>query len=587
MKNSELYIIVVLVMSAVLLTSCNDALDVNPKGVVTEEQVSQPESVDGLVVAAYAILPKAGPCCGEFMTLNPWIASVRSDDAYKGGGGLDDQTPWYQMELFSLVSNNIGNNDGVWKNGYRGISRVNEAISKIQELNEDEYPMKTSRLAEMRFLRGWIHFKLKVRYRWIPYITEGLTREEIKEIPNREPDAQDDMYLWEKIKDDFEFASENLPEVQEDDGRVNKYTADAYMVKTLLWMAYPQDDNHQLIEIDTGKLEEALVYANNIIDSGQYSLASDFAYNFMYDWDNQSPEVLWELQFSVDDGTNNGNLNFGNGLTTPWWSPYFSCCDFHKPSYNMVNAFKVDNNGLPQFDTFNNSSARNDYDNYFENNTFDPRIGHTVAIPGLPWKYQNGNNPVLFDSAGSRQPDVYGYFHSMKENVRTDSPGLVDLFWMHNSKNQAEVRYDEVLLWKAEILIELGRHNEALPIINQLRQRASNSTDMLEFSDGNPTLNYQVEPYQDGVNINWTQENAREALRWERRIELAMEGRRFFDLVRWGIAEEVLNSYLEKESERRQWLGIGEFTSGRDEYRPIPQAQMNLAEGVYTQNPGY
>lgn len=576
-----------LVLSVILLTGCGDMLDVQPKGVVTEDQVSQPESIEGLVTAAYAFTPKASPCCSEFMTLNPWIASVRSDDAYKGGGGLDDQTPWYQMEVFSLVSNSIGNNNGVWKNGYHGISRANEAISKIQEVEEDEFPMKTTRLAEMRFIRGWLHYKLKIRYRWIPYIPEGLTQEEIEEIPNRRSDAENDMYIWEDIYNDFKFASDNLPETQEDDGRVNKYTADAFLVKTLLWMAYPQDDNHQLTSIDTDRLEEALNYANTIIDSGQYTLAEDFAHNFLYDWDNQSPEVLWELQFSTDDGTPDGNLNEGNSLTTPWWSPYFSCCDFHKPSYNMVNAFRVDQNGLPLFDTFNNTSAQGSYNSYFSENAFDPRIGHTVAIPGLPWKYQNQQNPVLFDSAGSRQPDVYGYFHSMKENVRTDSPGLVDLFWMHNSKNQAVVRYDEVLLMKAEILIELGRHNEALPIINQLRQRASNSTEMLTFTDGSPTLNYDVEIYQDGVNIDWTQENAREALRWERRLELAMEGRRFFDLVRWGIAEEVMNQYFEKERDRRQWFQIAEFTAGRDEYRPIPQEQMNLSEGAYTQNPGY
>lgn len=570
-----------------VLTSCSDMLDVQPKGVVTEEQVSQPQSLEGLVTAAYGATLKAIPCCRDLMTLNPWIASVRSDDAYKGGGGLDDQTPWYQMEVFSLVSSSVGNNNAVWKNGYHGISRANEAISKLKEVDESEFPMKTTRLAEMRFIRGWLHYKLKIRYRWIPYVPEGLTQEEIKKIPNRQPDAESDMYLWEKIYKDFKFASENLPEIQEDDGRVNKYTADAFLVKTLLWMANPQNENHQPTGINTTRLTEALTYANNIINSGQYSLASDFAHNFMYEWDNESPEVLWELQFSVDDGTPNGNLNFGNALTTPWWSPYFSCCDFHKPSYNMVNAFRTDQDGSPLFETFNNTSAHSNYNAYFSNNTFDPRIGHTVAIPGLPWKYQNQQNPVLFDSAGSRQPDVYGYFHSLKENIRTDSPGLVDLFWMHNSKNQAVVRYDEVLLMKAEILIELGRPDEALPIINQIRQRAANSIDKLTFSDGSPTLNYNIEPYEDGVNINWTQENARKALRWEKRLELAMEGDRWFDLVRWGIAEEVMNAHFEKESQRRQWFEVARFTEGRDEYRPIPQEQMNLSEGIYTQNPGY
>lgn len=574
-----------LALAAIVLAGCDDPLAVQPKGVITEEQVSTPKAVEGLVTAAYAWLPKAPPCCATYHSLNPWIASVRSDDAYKGGGGLDDQTPWYQMEVFSLVTPSIGNNNEVWKNGYWGIARANEAISKLQAIEESEFPMKTTRLAEMRFLRGWIHLKLKKLFRWIPYVTEGLTPMEIKEIPNRQPGADSDLYLWELILEDFKYASENLPETQADEGRATKYVADAFIVETLMWMAYPQDMNNKPTHIDAGRLTEALTYADGIISSGMFNLASDFSQNFMYGV--ESSENIWELQFSVDDGTPDGNLNRGNSLTAPWWAPHFSCCDFHKASYNMVNAFKVDENGLPLFDTFNDESAKNNYNNFFNNNAFDPRIGHTVAIPGLPWKYQNGPNAVLYDSSGTRQSDVYGYFHSMKENVRTDSPGLVDLFWMHNSKDQAEVRYDEVLLWKAEALIELGRHAEALPIINEIRQRAANSTAKLVFPDGTPTLNYNIGLYQDGVNIDWTQDNARKALRWERRLELAMEGRRFFDLVRWGIAEEVLDSYFAAEGQRHQWIQIADFTSGRDEYLPIPQEQMNLSEGLYIQNPGY
>lgn len=571
-----------------VMMGCDDILEVNPKGVITEEQVSRPESLDGLVTAAYGFTLKASPCClTDLLSFNPWIASVRSDDAYKGGGALDAEPDWHEMEVFSLVSSNVGLNNGVWNNGYFGISRANEAISKIEQAEESEYALKTQRLAEVRFLRGWLHYNMKIRYRWIPYVPEGLTQEEIEEIPNRRPDAENDMYIWQKILDDFKFASENLPVTQEDEGRVNKHTADAFVVKTLLWMAYPQDDNHQPTSINTSRLEEALTYANEIINSGQYRLADDFAHNFLYEWDNQSPEVLWELQFTTEDGTPQGNLNFGNALTTPWWSPYFSCCGFHKASYNMVNAFRVGLDGLPMFNAFNNTSAQGNYNSYFSNNTFDPRIGHTVAIPGHPWKYQNQHNPVLFDSTAARNPILYGYFHSLKENVRTDSPGLVDLFWMHNSKNQAVVRYAEVLLLKAEILIELGRHNEVLSIINQIRDRASDSTGMLTFSDGSPTLNYNVEPYQDGVNISWTQENARKALRWEKRLEFAMEGQRWFDLVRWGIVGEVMNEYFEKESQRLQWLNVAEFRNGRDEYRPIPQEQMNLSEGVYIQNPGF
>src|SRR5690606_21037983 len=345
-------------------------------------------------------------------------------------------------------------------------------INALQKLEDAEYPLKTTRIAEMRFLRGWIYYKLKVRYKWVPYFREDATSEDIVNISNRPDEMQNDIPLWALIAEDFRFAAEHLPPVQEEVGRANQFVAKAMLAKCLLWMAYPQDERHQVSTVDQSKLEEALPLVNDIIESGRFDLAGDFSHNFMLAWDNKSPESLWELQFTIDDGTPRGNLNEGNGLTAPWWNPYFSCCDFHKPSYNMVNAFKVDAQGHPQFNTFNDEEIK-DKLSYFADNQWDPRISHTVAIPGHPWKYQAD---VLFDSTGSRQPAVYGYFHSMKENVETNSPGLHDEFWMFNSKNQIEIRYAEVLRWKAEILIRTNRHMEALPIINSLRERAANST---------------------------------------------------------------------------------------------------------------
>ena len=562
------------------LSSCEDEfLDVNPKGVLTESQLQEPEQLDGFVTAAYAFMPRSH----AFETYNPFIASIRSDDAFKGGGGLNDQTPWYHMEVFSFVNPSVGNNDNAWYRGYQGVSRTNTAIRAIQNVEEADYPMKTQRLAEMRFVRGWIHFKMKQRWKWIPYIDETATPDDITQISNHPDDMTSDLPIWQRILDDFTFAAENLPEVQPEVGRANKFAAKAYMAQTLLWMAYPQDANHQVTGVDAQRLSEALVQVDDIINSGQFSLASDFGHNFMLEYDNASPESIWELQFTIDDGTPRGNLNEGNGLTAPWWNPYFSCCDFHKATYNMVNAFQVDEQGVPLFDTFDQAELQGNYDAYFGERTFDPRLGHTVAIPGFPWKYQE----VLFDSTASRDPGIYGFMNSLKENVRTDSPGLWDEFWMFNSKNQQEVRFAEVLLWKAEILIQLGRHTEALPLINMLRERAANSVEMLQLPDGTYPTNYGVEPYVDGVNIDWTPEAAWEALIWENRLEMAMEGRRFYDLVRWGIAAEVLNAHFEKESERHPWLGVAYFTAGRDEFLPIPQDQMNWSQGVYKQNPGY
>ncbi len=570
-----------LILLGLLITTmigCQDVLDVTPKGIITEDQLTEPEHVDKLVTAAYARYGRIG----AFETFNPWIASLRSDDAYKGGGGLDDQSAWYQMEVFSLVNPNIGNNDGAWYQGYIVNSRINTAINAIKRMDEEAYPLKTSRLAEMRFLRGWMHMKMKERWKWIPYIDENATSDSIYQISNHPNGMENDLPIWQKIYDDFKFAADNLPTAQQEAGRANKFAAKAFLAKTLLWMAYPQDNQHAVLSIDRTKLTEALEHCNFILEQGNYSLASDFAHNFLLEWDNSSPESIWELQFTIDDGTPRGQLNEGNGLTAPWWTPHYSCCDFHKASVNMVNAFKVDEDGLPMFSFFNEEEIQ-DKNAYFAGNSFDPRLGHTIGIPGFPWKYQE----LPYDSAGTRVPSDYGYFHSMKEQVKTDSPGLFDAFWMFNSKNQTEVRLAEVMLWKAEILIQLDREDEALPIINQIRERASNSVEILKKADGTYPTDYKIEPYVDGENINWTKENAWEAFKWEKRLEFAMEGRRFYDLVRWGSAAETMNAYFEKEKNRRYWMNVAFFTKGRDEFLPIPQSQMNWSQGVYKQNPGY
>jgi len=579
MKKIAFYIIGGMMLLS--LSNCKKFLDVKPQGAITESDLATPENVDGLVIAAYAFYPHEWTL-GEKMS--PWLADIKSDDSYKGGGGLSDQTPWYQMEVFSLVTPSIGNNDGVWYGQYRGISRCNTALRALNSIDEAKYPLKKQRIAEMRFLRGYMFMQLKKWYRWIPYFDETVSADSIVKIHNHPDTATSDLYIWNDIYQDFAAAMNGLPTTQTDKGRPTKYAAEAELVDVQMWMAYEEDANNKVVNVNKTRLTQALANIDDIINSSKYSLTPDYGDNFEFSEDNLTPESIFEWQYTHNDGTPNGNTNGSTPLNAPWWPPYFSCCDFHKASYNMVNAFRVDANGLPLFNTFNQEEIT-DKDAYFAGNSWDPRIGHTVAIPGLPWKYQTN---ILFDSSGARDPNNYGYFNSLKENVEAGSPGLVNLFWMWNSKNETAIRLARVLLWKAEILIQLNREAEALPIINQIRQRAAASLGKLKFADGTPTLPYKIGLYEDGVNCAWTHDFAWNALVWENRLEFAMEGERWFDLVRWGMAESVLNSYFATEFPRgRSWLKDGHFTAGRDEYMPIPQPQINYSYGVYKQNVGY
>jgi len=469
----------------------------------------------------------------------------------------------------------------MWNGTYQSISRINAALKQLNKVTTEEYALKNARTGEMRFLRAFCHFTLKQRYKWIPYITEDMSTADIREEPNRPEGATSDLVLWKKIYDDFEFASQNLPPTQDDPGRPTKYTAKAYLVKTLLYMAYQQDKNHQLTNIDQSYLQEALILCNEVINSSGKTLTADIAENFMSEFENNE-ESLFEMQFSINDGLTKGRLNYGVSLNTPRWQPYYRCCDFNKTSYNLVNAYRTGADGLPLFDTFNDAELHNNYTDYFSGNTFDPRLSHTAGIPGHPWKY---DPYLLYDSLGSRNPDVYGYIHSLKEQVHPDSP----LQWENrqNAMNWRVLRLAQVILWKAEILIQLNREDEALPLINQIRQRAKDSQGRLVMADNSPILDYNIELYQPGVNCTWTKEFAWEAYMWEDRLEFAGEGTRFFNLVRWGIADEVLNAYFEKEETRHSWFSNAYFTKGKHEYLPIPQAVINLSEGVYVQNINY
>jgi hypothetical protein len=258
----------------------------------------------------------------------------------------------------------------------------------------------------------------------------------------------------------------------------------------------------------------------------------------------------------------------------------YGCCGFHVPSHDLINAFKTDSKGIPQFDTYNNVDVAQTGD--YQTSSFDPRLDHTVARPGTPYKYKPN---FLFQRSWARAPEVYGAFASLKEAVAYDDPSFKRIPpFMSSSKNWDIIRFDDVLLWKAEALIELGRHNEALPIINQIRARAANSTNLLKQPNGSTISNYKIEQYLPGINITWTQANARQTLRWERRLEFATEGYHFFDLVRWGIAAETVNAYFAIEKGRAKHLSDAVFTKGRDEYLPIPLNQINFSGGLYQQN---
>jgi hypothetical protein len=572
MKKIILFIVVIATITGV---SCKRFLDYTPKGVVSDDQLNSPSTVDQLCTAAYAAV---GNDDRHYQFTGMWAwASLRGGDAYKGGGGVGD-SPWYdKFEKFNLVTTDIVQIDNTWIAIYEGIGRANIALKKIKNLSDAEYPNKTQRIAEMRFLRGHLQFLLKIMFKNVPYVSDTVQNAAL--VDNS---SLTNTQLWDLIAADFQYGVDNLPLTQTQVGRATKIAAMAYLAKVNLYEAYEQDARNQVTTINQTRLNNVVTLCNNVISSGAMSLVSDFGNNFLYPYSENNTESIFAIQYSINDGTTDGRIDKAHSGTYNMAAPY-GCCSFHAPSQNLVNAFKTDQNGIPFIDTWNSVDMKDSID--FRTNGVDPRLDHTVGIPTHPYKYLPN---FIAQKNWQRVPEIYGQYTGMKNNAQyTCSCFKKYGAYFGSATNIVILRYDDVLLWLAEAYIELGKQNLALPLINQVRTRASNSTGMLKYSNGTLVSNYRCSTYVDGVNCTWTQDYARKALRFERRLEFALEDCHFFDLVRWGIAGNFTNTYFAQEKSKYVNIASANFVVGRDEYLPIPQNQITLTNGLLKQNVGY
>jgi hypothetical protein len=403
----------------------------------------------------------------------------------------------------------------------------------------------------MRFLRGHFYFELKKIYNQIPYIDENAVKPEDYYVSNT---ALSSDQLLGKIEDDFKAALSVLPETQTDPGRPTKWAAEAYLCKTYIFQK---------------KWQEADAAADAVINSGKYHLMDNFPDVFLPQNDN-GPEIIFAIQYSIKDGSpNNYNGSIGDRLQSPG-GPFYALYGFHRPSQNLVNAFKSDADGLPKEDNIKLQPGDN----------ADPRLDYTVGRQGVPYL----DLGINYDSTWEREVATYGPYAPKKRMVSAKSPYYLAIWPYVNALNYYIIRYADVLLWKAEASIELGELENGRKYINMIRQRAKNSQYIKTLNGSAYAANYKVDIYQQPFS---NYDEAIFALRTERRLEFAMEGHRFFDLVRWGIADSVINNYFSSESKIRSVLTGAKFTKGKNEYDPIPQSEIDLLQGKAKQNPGY
>ena len=565
---------VLTVLALVGTTSCSDFLDdQKPQGVLDSDMVKEPSNVDNLVISAYAVFTTAEDVNSSF---SMWNFDVRSDDAYKGGNGTSDGDVFHQLEIEQGVLTTNWNINDMWVRLYNCIARVNSGIS-VLETTSDSYQLKAQRLGEMKFLRAYAHFLLKRLYKNIPFIMDAnLKQEDYNTLSNTEFNNDEG---WQQIINDVEYAYSVLPVKQTDKGRPSKAAAAAFLTKAYLYKAYRQDDpsSNQVTSINREDLLKVIEYSNpDIYSAGGFDLEPDFHNNFRPETQYENGvESIWAMQYSINDGTKYGNLNWSYGLIVPNIPGVTDGgCDFYKPSQNLVNAYRTDADGHPFIDTFNNK----DYD---LTQDADPRLFLTVGLTGLPYEF---NSKYMMDASStwSRSNGLYGYYVTLKQNVDPDCGYMVKGSWWGTPMNRIVFRYADVLLERAEAYAQLNETGEAIKLVNKIRLRAKQSTGMIANYPSDYGVKFNISTY----NGSYSQEDALKIVKMERRLEMGMESERFFDLVRWGEAEKVLNKYFAEETNNCSIYGDAHFTANKNEYLPIPFSQVAASDGHYTQNIG-
>ena len=569
MKRNKFHLWVLcctIITGTLVLQACKKSfLDAQPYGQYSSELISNKKGLDALLVGVYGILD------GQNVAGDPWegsavnwaTAGVCADDAYKGTDA-NDQPQMTEVEQYkSQPANRYFYNK--WLVVYEGVARANAVIKQASDpkivLAEAD---KKNILAQARFLRGHFHFEAKKLWNKVPFISDTTST------------YSNTADIWPNIEGDFKYAYDNLPETQDLQAKANKWAAACYLAKSYMY---------EKKFTEAKALYDVITVSGKTANGSQYGLQDAYWKNFDANFENSGEEAFGISMAASGTVDQSGETSLG--LAFPYGGD-FGCCGFFQPSQNLVNAYKTSAVGLPLFSTFNNSDLKNDQglkdaDPYTNDavTPLDPRLDWTVGRRGVPywdWGPHPGYSWIRDQNyAGPFSPKKHVFSH--KDETTLTSSGWKNI----TAKDIYLIRYADVLLMAAEAEIEVGSLGSAQSLINQVRARAKNPASWVQGAPANYVINTYSVPFA-------SQDEARTAVRFERRLELAQEGHRFFDLVRWGIAAETLNTYLATEKLKRTYKSTATFTKGKNEYFPIPASIIDIAAkygNALTQNPGY
>jgi hypothetical protein len=587
----------------ILLMSCNEShLEKKAVGSLDESVLANRAGVNGLLIGAYSLLDGVGASG----TGSPWqspvsnylLGGIASDDSHKGTEYGDES---YMEQIENYTHTPITSSfDSKWRALYAGVQRANDVLRILERVKPEDISEadREQIVAEAVFLRAVYHFEAAKVWRNVPYVDEKVTFAGSNYlIPNT-------VSIWPLIEKDLLQAIASLTPVKADVGRANSWAAKAMLAKVYMFQ-YKYLDAQQLLTD---------IIANGTTASGQkYALTPRFSDNFNPSTKN-GPESVFAVQMSVNDNAPNGlNGNAGDLLNFPNGGPA-NCCVFYQPSFSLVNSYKTDpESGLPLLDTWNNGDIKNDqgiastdpFTPY--EGPLDPRLDYTVGrrgIPYLDWGNMPGAIWIQMQSASGPYISIKNSYYKADKATTSQSYGG----WATTTSNNYNmIRFADILLWAAEVEVEVGSLEKAETLVNMVRARAANKDGWVKkYVDDDPAkgytnipaANYKIGLYK-GQFTAGGKDYARKAVRFERKIELAMEGHRFFDLQRYdngtGYMADVLNAYIAHETTIPgydfQYMKGATFKKGKNEVFPIPQTQIDLSTvdgtSVLVQNPNY
>lgn len=549
----------------VVAFACKDSyLDTPPQAALAGSTLaSSKNGVNATLIASYkSLLGWTGNDAEGPWGTGPsnWEFNIASDETHKGSEPGDGDT-WLTFELFQWSPDNQTFR-ARWVADYEGIVRANSAINTAKTFlaaNPTEKAYVDATIGEATFLRAFFHFEAYKIWKKIPYYYET-------DIDFQK--ANDQPVLPLVIKD-LEAAIALLPANKTAVGRVDKTIATAYLGKAKLY---------------AGDYAGALAAFNTVISSGKYGLADSFYDNFSVAGDNNK-ESIFAAQASVNDGDPNGaNANYGERLAYPHGDSPYGCCGFKQPTYDLAYSFKVDAKGLPIPVDASTTLKRIESG---ASDLLDPRIDYTMGrtdVPYLNWGVQK--------NTWIRGQGYMGWY-SPKKNASANGDQTLSGGWAGTQLSNLNVelmRYADVLLMAAECEVEVGDLNKARSYVNMIRTRAGNSAQgksSIKVAINSPEITwakYNVGTY----DAAWSDKTAaRNAVRLERKLELALEGHRVFDLQRWGNYVEVATAYLAREKKVVPILNSGNAPSATNLAFPLPTSEVTRSGGKLKQNAGY